>query len=428
LITKIIAILDPMKPKDYAIILSQKLIFLFKNKSFVLFIWFGLSLFPVISEVLQPKAVYSHYNNYIIYKHTFLNLVQQHSLFGPQPVYYFDLNHYGPVFAIIIAPFTLLRDNIAVILWVIFNSWILYLAIMKLPLNESKRLAILLISAPCIMASAQNVQVNPLIAALVIFSYVFIRNKQDFWAALVIIIGTAVKLYGIVGLAFFFFSDNKIKLILSMIFWSAILFVLPMLFSSPSYVIKIYHDWYPDLIAKNAENIASNRTYICVMGMISKVFKIPNVSNILVLGPALILFALTYLRIKVWKNPQYQLLVLASVLIFTVIFSSGSEPPTYVIDCVGIGIWFVNLDRPLTRFEIFLIIFAVYVTNAPSDVFPRYLRIKYVMPFELIALPSFIVWLKIIYELFTRKFDSPASKQTNTPVLENLFGVVTVSN
>src|SRR3978361_1487140 len=111
-----------MKAKDYAGLLGQKLNNLFKNKPFVLFIWFGLSLFPVISEVLQPKAGYSHYNNYIIYKHTFLNLVQQHSLFGPQPVYYFDLNHYGPVFALIIAPFTLLPDDIAVILWAIFNS------------------------------------------------------------------------------------------------------------------------------------------------------------------------------------------------------------------------------------------------------------------------------------------------------------------
>jgi len=379
--------------------------------------WFGLSLFPVISEVLQPKAAYSHYNNYIIYKHTFLNLVQQHSLFGPQPLYYYDLNHYGPVFALIIAPFTLLPDNIAVILWTIFNSWILYLAIMKLPFTESKRLAILLISAPLIMASAQNVQVNPLIAALVIFSFIFIRNKQDFWAALMIIIGTAIKLYGIVGLAFFFFSDNKIKLILSMVFWSAILFVLPMLFSSPAYILKTYHDWYPDLVAKNAENIASNRTYICVMGMISKIFKIPNVSNVLVLGPALLLFTLTYLRIKAWKNLQYQLLILASVLILTVVFSSGSEPPTYVIDCIGVGIWFVNLDRPLTRFEIFLIIFAIYVTNAPSDVFSRYLRMKYVMPYELIALPSFILWLKIIYELFTRKFDKTADAEMQTAIV-----------
>ena len=397
--------MELIKAKKNAVVTAQKFFDLFKNKWFVLFIWFGLSLFPVIREVLQPKGTYSNYNDYIIYKHTFLNLVQQHTLFGPQPLYYFDLNHYGPVFSLIIAPFTLLPDDIGVIVWVIFNSWILYLAIMKLPFNESKRLAVLLICAPCIMASAQNEQVNPLIAALVIFSYIFIRNKQDFWAALMIITGTAIKLYGIVGLAFFLFSDNKIKLILSIMFWSSILFVLPMLFSSPSFIVRTYQDWYPDLVAKNAENIASKRTYICVMGMISKTLKITKVSNIFVLVPALILFALTYLRIKMWQNFHYQLLILASVLIFTVVFSSGSEPPTYIIACIGIGIWFINLDRPLSWFEIFLIIFAVYVTNASSDVFPTYLRVNYIRPFKLISLPSFIIWLKINYELFTRKFN-----------------------
>jgi hypothetical protein len=402
-----------MKVKDYTSALVKKLNTLVKNKSFVLVIWFGLSLFPVTREVMQHTEKNTHYNDYIIYKHTFLNLIQQHSLFGPQPQYYFDLNHYGPVFALIIAPFTFLPDSIAVFLWVIFISWILYLAIMKLPFTQPQCLAILLLSAPCIMGSAQNQQVNPLIAALVIFSFIFIRNKQDFWAALMIILGTAIKLYGIVGLAFFFFSDNKLKLILSMIFWSVILFALPMLFSSPAYIIKIYHDWYPDLLAKNADNLLSNRTYICVMGMISKIFKYPRVSNLVVLGPALVLFVLTYIRIKYWKNLQYQLLILASVLIFTVIFSSGSEPPTYIIAFVGVGIWFMNLDRPLTGFEIFLIIFAFYVTNAPSDIFPKYLRDNYVMPYKLIALPSFVIWLKIIYELFTRKFE----KKTQ-PVLQ----------
>jgi predicted lysophospholipase L1 biosynthesis ABC-type transport system permease subunit len=50
--------------------------------------------------------------------------------------------------------------------------------------------------------------------AIIILSFVFIRNGKDFWAALLIIAGTYIKLYGIVGLAFFFFSDNKIKLII----------------------------------------------------------------------------------------------------------------------------------------------------------------------------------------------------------------------
>jgi hypothetical protein len=376
-----------------------------KNKLFVQIIWFGLTLFPVAREVMQHTAANTHYNDYIIYKHTFLNLTQQHSLFGPQPEYYFDLNHYGPTFSLIIAAFTFLPDGIAVLLWVTFISWMLYWAVMKMPFRENQRLAILLISAATIMCSAQNNQVNPLIAALIILSFIFIRKKQDFWAALMIVLGTAIKLYGIVGLAFFFFSENKLKLILGMFFWSVVLFVLPMIFSSPAYIIKTYHDWYPDLAEKNADNLTSNRTYICVMGMISRIFNYQHLQTLFVLIPAMLLFALSYIRTRCYQTLQYQLLIVASCLIFTVIFSSGSEPPTYIIATIGIGIWFMNLSRKPTAFEIFLLIFALLVTNAPSDVFPKYLRDKYVMPYKLMALPSFIIWLKIIYETVTRKFE-----------------------
>ena len=387
----------------------QKITKLFTNKSFVVGAWFILSLLPVLKGVIMPNIIDAHIsngniNNYIIYKHNFLNLIHQHSLFGPQPEYYFDFNHYGPVFALIIAPFTIFPDGIGAILWVMFNSWILYLAVMKLPLNDNQKMAILLINLFSIMGSAGNTQVNPLVTALILFSYTFIKNKQDFWAALMIIIGTAIKLYGIVGLAFFFFSDNKIKLILSMIFWAIVLFALPMLFSSPAFIIKTYHDWYPDLVAKNAANLVSTRAYTCVMGMISKIFHYPNLSNTVVLIPALLIFAISMVRIKYWRSVQYQLLLAASVLIFTIIFSSGSEPPTYIIAMIGVGVWFVNLDRPITGYERFLIIFALVLTNAQSDLFPRPLRLAYVTPYALIALPSFLIWLKIIYEMLTRKF------------------------
>jgi hypothetical protein len=379
---------------------------LVNNKPFVLFIWFGLSLFPVVKGVLMYSgSKNTNYNNYIIYKHTFVNLIQQHSLFGTQPQYYFDLNHYGPVFAVLIAPFTVLPDSIGVILWVLFNSWILYLAVIKMPFTKPQGLAILLINAFSIMGSSGNVQVNPLITALILFSFICIRNKQDFWAALMIVLGTAIKLYGVVGLAFFFFSDNKIKMILGLLFWSVILFILPMAFSSPAFIITTYHDWYFDLLAKNAANVVSSRADVCVMGMISKIFSIRNLPNMAILIPAVLLFALSYIRLRCRRDLKYQLLVVASALISTVIFSTGSEPPTYIIAMIGVGIWFMNLDRPVTNFELFLIIFALILTNAPSDIFPRYLKDKYVIRYALIALPSFVIWLKIIYETITRKFD-----------------------
>ncbi|TWR31246.1 DUF2029 domain-containing protein [Mucilaginibacter pallidiroseus] len=384
----------------------QKLKQIIFNRPLILILWFGLSLFTIVKGILiYSGSKSSNYNNYIIYKHNFLNLIHQHSLFGPEPQYYFDLNHYGPVFGLIIAPFALLPDEAGVILWVLFLAWSLYYAIIKLPLTRTQQTVLLLLNINSMMGSSGQVQVNPLIIAFVLFSFIFIRKQQDFWAALMIILGTAIKLYGVVGLAFFFFSDHKIKLILSLLFWGAVLFVLPMAVSSPAYIVQMYHDWLPDLIAKNAANMQSTRAYVCVMGMLSRIFNIANFPTLSVLIPGMIIFALSMTRIKYWRNLQYQLLLVASTLIFSIIFSSSSEPPTYIIAFIGVSIWFVNLDRPITPYERFLIIFALVLTNfSPSDLFPRYLRLKYVLPYNLIVLPCLLIWFKIVYEMLFKNF------------------------
>jgi hypothetical protein len=309
------------------------------------------------------------------------------------------------------APFALLPDGLGVILWVMFNAWALYMAIKLLPLKENQYIIILLICAHELMTSSSNVEINPLIGALIILSFVFIRDKKDFWAAFVIILGTFIKLYGIVGLAFFFLSKDKLKFILSLLFWSVVLFVLPMFISSPSYIIQTYRDWYGDLVSKNLSNIGPSLQDISAMGLIRNLFNYRQLSNLTVLIPGILLFSVWYFRTKYFKVIPYQLLLLASTLIFVIIFSSSSESPTYIIAIAGVGIWFMNLERPVTPLEIFLLILALILTVlSPSDLFPRYLRDHYIVPYKLKALPCVLIWLKIIYEIATRKFDQSQVK------------------
>jgi hypothetical protein len=114
----------------------------------------------------------------------------------------------------------------------------------------------------------------------------------------------------------------------------------------------------------------------------------------------LALFGLPYLRLKLYSNGKFRLLLLASVLIFTVIFSSGSESPTYIIAFVGVAIWFVLQDRPISKSSWVLFIFAMILTSfSPSDIVPRFLRETYIRPYALKALPCVLIWGKIIYEM-----------------------------
>jgi hypothetical protein len=371
------------------------------NKPFVLICYFGLSLFAVVKSVIVNHI----HDNYFVYKYAFFNIIHQQTPFGPVRGPGHDLYHYGPVFAIIMAPFAFLPDSTGVILWVMFNAGILYLAVKWLPLRNNAYLPILLICAHELMTSSSNVEINPMIGALIILSYVLIKDKKDFWAALAICLGVFIKLYGIVGLAFFFCSENKVRFILSLLFWSVILFVAPMIFTSPAYILKNYHDWYFDLLQKNQNNIGPSLQDISLMGLIRNIFNYRQLSNAVVIIPGLVLFATWYTGIKYFHIAAYQLLLLASTLIFVIIFSSSSESPTYIIAVAGVAIWFMNLDRPVNGFDIFLLVFVIILTVfSPSDLFPKSIRVNYVIPYKLKALPCVLVWFRIIWETLTRKF------------------------
>ncbi|RZK46505.1 MAG: DUF2029 domain-containing protein, partial [Pedobacter sp.] len=174
---------------------------------------------------------------------------------------------------------------------------------------------------------------------------------------------------------------------LSLAFWAVVLFVLPMAISSPGFIVQTYQDWYYDLIAKNTENMTAKMQNISVLGMIARMFNIGDLNNTIVLIPAILLFLLPYLRVSAYRFQGYRLLLLASVLIFTVIFSSSAESPTYIIALTGVGIWFMNLKRPVTKFDIFLLVFAIIITSlSPSDLFPKAINVKYIQ--ELISRPA----------------------------------------
>lgn len=77
---------------------------------------------------------------------------------------------------------------------------------------------------------------------MIIFVYVLIEKGKDFWTALMIVLGTMIKLYGIVGLTFFLLSKHRMKLIGELIFWAMIVFLLPILYASPEYVVHSYKE------------------------------------------------------------------------------------------------------------------------------------------------------------------------------------------
>jgi hypothetical protein len=387
--------------------LKKILDFVGKPKVVTVF-WF---LIPLIAVPILISKGNSHINNYLIFKNVFWHTVQHQYLYAYYPTEYFDKNHYGPFFSLIIAPFALLPNCIGVLLWAMLNAWILFYAVHQLPLSSKAKHTILLISLIENVTSIQNLQFNPMLCSWILLTYVFIREGKLGLAALIMVAGTLVKLYGIVGLPFIFFTKEYKKIIGYLFLWGALLFCLPMLISSPAFVLQSYGDWYQVLIEKNAENISSYQnigmTDISAMGFVRRVSGYYDVSNFYFILPAGIFTLLPIFRYSQWKEVTFQLTYVAQVLIGVVIFSTSAESPTYVIAVVGFAIWYVLVGHKPGHWMFYLLLFVLVLTVfSPTDLFPRYIRKEYVIRYSLKALPCLFAWLIITVQLLSSNFSS----------------------
>ena len=80
-----------------------------------------------------------------------------------------------------------------------------------LPLTQKRKMMLLLLCAIEFSNSSFYMQFNPIIAALMIISFMLVEKGKEQWATFFIVLGTLIKLYPVVGLAFIFFSKNKPK-------------------------------------------------------------------------------------------------------------------------------------------------------------------------------------------------------------------------
>lgn len=366
---------------------------------------FGLwMLLPVIMWLSKMTRA----NNFLIYRGSFWNAVREWNLYLPNPAEYGDSHHYGPLFSLLFSPFAIfpLKPlNIGLLLWGITLTLFLYWAIRHSQFNKRQQLFILWFCAHEMLTALFMQQFNIAIAATILLAYYLIEREKDFWAAFFIMLGTFVKIYSIVGLAFFFFSKHKGRLIGGMLFWAVVFFLLPMpFFHGWDYTVEQYYNWYVSLAEKNALNAGSIMQNISLIGMTHRITGM-QFSDLWLIIPGMVLFALPYLRFDQYKNMAFRQTLLASVLMFIILFSTGSESSGYITPFIGIVIWYTAAPWKRTRWDVFLLVFAFILSSmSPSDLFPAYLRREYVHPYALKALPVTIIWLQLCYEMLTKEY------------------------
>lgn len=365
------------------------------------------------SPTIFNDLEYTAYNNYLIFKQSFFHLIEGKDLFILYPKEHWDLYKYSPTFSLMMAPLAILPDVVGLFIWNLLNALVLFFGIKKLQLParfkgiEFSKISmfIILFVGLELMTSLQNEQSNGLLAGLIILAFVFLEKEKIWLGTLCITLTFYIKIFGIVAFALFLVYPQKGKFILSSAVWMIVLGLLPAVFVGFDQLIFLYESWGRML----GEDHAASYGY-SVMGWLQIWFGLEVSKNVIVLlGVAL--FCLPLVKFKRNLNYEFRWRLLVSILIWVVIFNHKAESPTFVIAMSGVGIWYFFSKK--TKVNLALVILAfVFTSLSPTDLFPRFLRESFVIPYVMKAMFCILIWGKVIWEMFL------IQPQTNTDLTD----------
>jgi hypothetical protein len=343
------------------------------------------------------------HNNYKIFKHVWWHVLERRNLYLAYPAEYGDSNHYGPLFSLVIAPFALLPDAAGGMLWNVAMAMLLFWAIGRLGLPPERRVLLLLVCSIELLNAAWSNQFNPAIAAFLLLTFADVEEGRDLRAPLWSLVGAFVKVYSLGGLVFLLFARDRRAFLVGCVVWSVVLLLAPMLISSPEYILQSYRDWFGALVEKDGLNAALYTSQdISIPGLVRRAIGLPLPGVwFLLAGFALLLAPL--LRVSQYRHRQFRILTLGSLLMFIVLFSSGSESATYVICATGAGLWVALQDEPFRPRNVLLLAALLIAGLAPTDLLSRPVRVV-TNSFALKAIPFAAVWFLLCRDLLTRDF------------------------
>lgn len=350
-------------------------------------------------KTFEPDGVlYTTYNNYVIFRQSFFHLVQHKDLYILYEKEQWDLYKYSPAFALAFGFFALLPDVAGLTLWNLANSLTLVFAVYYLPeISQRNKGFFLFFIFFEMLTSLQNEQSNGLIAGLLILAFGLLE-RDKYWLAALCIVGVGfIKPFGIVALALYLLYPNKVRLTYTTAAWVVFFTFVPLLAVRWEQLLFLYKSW-ANLLA----NDHSASEGLSVASWLKTWFGW-NVDKTLVTAVGVVLFCLPLLRIKAYQNYTFRLLLLASVLVWVVIFNHKAESPTFIIAASGVALWYVG-QVPKTENVVLLLLAFLFTVLAATDAFPRWIQNDYFQPYVIKAVPCILVWGKITFDLVSMNF------------------------
>lgn len=322
----------------------------------------AVSLWQVLGLETTPN------NNFTIFKQAFFHLIEQKPLYVLYPAEHIDYYFYHPVFALLFAPFAVLPWQLGLILWVSVITFVLYIALQKLPLKSVLIQIITLLVLFELGKNIRHVQPNILNTGLMLLVFYCFEQKKMALGAFLCVLLFCIKGFGAVVAITLFFYPRPWRTVLYGICFTILLFLSPLLVTSLDRLLAHYQEWLA---------ILQNPTIAEPDALISFFIKMtqnPAIETKIVMTGLVILILLWSLRFfnRHSDTALDRLDFTAFLLIWVVAFNRAAESPTYIHAVVGMLILWATAQNKAYKW-VFMGSFAILML-APSDLVPRAYR------------------------------------------------------
>lgn len=370
-----------------------------------------------VAGVVAPMLKFSdgNWNNIKIFFGSSHHLFAEQNLYDAYPKEYGDFYLYGPIFSVFAIPFAFLPTWLGVFLFVTVCTTAFVAGVYCLKFTDKEKAIFCLICFFDFLTNQQNFQTNSLIAGGILLSLGCIQRSKVIASTFFIAFGLLVKIYGGVALVLFLFTRHRIKFVISFIAWCVFLVFLPALFSSLDFALLSYPSWFERLGAKNASVLGTSIDQLGFRSLFDFSRRCLQIElpQRAVLGVAALITLIALSRWKLWnlKSGMAELAV-ASAMVGIVIFSTGSESPTFIILQSGLALWFlykIKIHPKLAWIGLGLIV--IFSSLSPTDLFYGSIG-EFYSQYAIRALPCTLLWVMILIDMLMLGRNQPVEPKT----------------
>jgi hypothetical protein len=259
------------------------------------------------------------------------------------------------------------------------------------------------------VGALQNAQSNALVAGLMILSVVALERGRTAGGVAAVVAGATIKVFplgaGLFGLLTPAWRRH--------IAWCAVFgfgsIALPLLVTSPALLRGQYDGW---LAVQQQDGAKVGMAWLGGIVEIVLGRAIPH-APVQLAGIGWMMLSAWMARAQ-WTNPPVRRLLLASLLVFAVVFNHMAESPSFVIAFAGVGIWWATMPRESWR-DALVAVIVLLGSVGGSDIVPKHIRLDWHAHYQIKAVVTVVGWFALQLDLFRYLREGTSGSTTHWP-------------